>query len=219
MNKQQFYQQWMAAAQAHFDDAWERASNVSNAQTLPGNNPMMGQMPMGYSYGAFPAGMASMPVPPSAMFNMYGGYGYGMPAMPFPQAGMSSGMSSASGMTGMGGMGMGGGMYSYAPPAQSVFGGEFGPPVQAPFATEPVAGHGGSGGSPSRRSRHLEGGSVRPQSVASGDIATPPRRQQRRASGMALSEAGGPVSAWRGSRYELNEQTPRARRSSHANAS
>lgn len=219
MNKQQFYQQWMAAAQAHFDDAWERASNVSNAQTLPGNNPMMGQMPMGYSYGAFPAGMASMPVPPSAMFNMYGGYGYGMPAMPFPQAGMSSGMSSASGMTGMGGMGMGGGMYSYAPPAQSVFGGEFGPPVQAPFATEPVAGHGGSGGSPNRRSRHLDGGSVRPQSVASGDIATPPRRQQRRASGMALSEAGGPVSAWRGSRYELNEQTPRARRSSHANAS
>lgn len=242
--KQQIQAQWMAAAQRHFEDMWERASSVSNAQTAPhGSSANMFQPTYGYSYSQ-PPPMPPMPQMPYGGYGQYPPYGgYGGPQVAFPSGmpgGMPMGMPGMAGAMpgmpgGMPGMPMGGGGYAYGPGVQSVYGGEFGPPV-APGMRETAA-PGSPGGSPSRqRARRTsgvtEGG--RPASIAhnlpsssasvigvpashySQQRATPPRRPgARRSSGLALSEVGGPPSSWRLSAGDELD-TPRAKRVTNA---
>jgi hypothetical protein len=182
--KEQYQTQWMAAARAYFDDAWERASTVSAAQTAPGPGGLGGGPTYGYSY-------QNMPPPPASAYGgypQYSGYpaynGYaGYPGMAMgmggmqPAMGMMPGMPMG-GMNGMGAMPMGampmgmpGNMYSYgAMPTQSVYGGEFGPPV-APFQQPSESGSSprGSPRATARRlSNNMEGKPTRPSSIAHG---------------------------------------------------
>lgn len=238
--KQQIQAQWMAAAQRHFEDMWERASSVSNAQTAP-HGPHSGGMfqpTYGYSYSQ-PPPMPPMPQMPQMP---YGGYpypygGFGGPQVAFPGGMPMAGMPGMPGMPMQGMPPMGGPSagYGYGPGAQSVYGGEFGPPV-APAMRETVPGS--PGGSPSRqRARRSSGqtdiGSARPASVAhnvgsssasvigvpasqySQQRGTPPRRAARRTSGLAMSEVGGPPSSWRASMGD-DLETPRPKRVANA---
>jgi len=244
--KQQYQHQWMAAAQRYFDDAWERASTVSAAQTAPGPHGLgSGGPTYGYSYQNIPA--------PASAYGGYSGFSGYTPygGFPGPQAGYP-GMGGMPGMPGMpmggmpgmpmGGMPMmpmgmpgamppgmpGGSMYSYgAMPAQSVYGGEFGPPV-VPFhqqSEQPSSPR----QSPRSRARRLsntsdiQGGRPSTGMYQSGPGAasvtgvTPSRRPMnpgRRTSTLAMSEVAGPTSgppsSWRRSAAE-DEPTPRKR--------
>lgn len=235
MNKQHMYAQFKAMADAHFEDMWERASSVGTANTAPQAN--MFQQTYGYSYNQPP-----MPMMPPMPYGGYGQYPYGAfgsPQVAFPSGMPMGGMMPPMGGIPMQGMPMGGGGYAYGPGAQSVYGGEFGPPV-APGMRETAPGSGG--GSPSRRARRISGladipaGRVpgRPSSLAQGSSAasvtgvstsgptthygqqrvTPPRRQARRVSGLTSSEAG-PPSSWRTSMGD-DLETPRPKRVTNA---
>lgn len=230
--KQQMQAQWMAAASRYFEDAWERGSVASTAQTAPHMPGMSFPAPTyGYSYqqpppvppGMYPQGFAPGAFPPGYPVGYPGAFGAPPPQMAFP--GMQMGMPG--GMPPMGG----GSMYGYGAPAQSVFGGEFGPPV-AGFTGRP--GGDSPGGSPATRARRVSGAtdiiSGRPASVAHGMSgpgpaarSTPPRPARathaRRGSGLAMSEIGGPPpSSWRRSGGGLDdfEQTPRPKRVTNA---
>ncbi|BEI82997.1 hypothetical protein CcaverHIS002_0308650 [Cutaneotrichosporon cavernicola] len=231
MNKQHMYAQFKAMADRHFEDMWERASSVGTANTAPQTN--MFQQTYGYSYNQPP--MPMMPQMPYGGYTQYPYGGFGGPQVAFPGGMPMGGMMPPMGGMPMQGMPMGGNGYSYGPGAQSVYGGEFGPPV-APGMRENQPGS--PGGSPSRRTRHISGltdvpaGRVtgRPSSVAQGSSsasvtgvsmnqygqqrATPPRRQARRTSGLALSEAG-PSSSWRASMAD-DLETPRPKRVTNA---
>jgi hypothetical protein len=134
--KQQWQAQWMAAAYRASEDEWERASSVSGHpgstsppvppsaafQSLPMNMNMAALMGMGMgmglsSYNAVPYGYQGVPHPQPF-------YGYAPPFQhpgpPQGYPGMSFAHPAAAGQ---------GGMYSYGTAAQSVFGGEFGPPA------------------------------------------------------------------------------------------
>ncbi len=227
MNKQHMYAQFKAMADRHFEDMWERASSVGTANTAPQSN--MFQQTYGYSYNQPP-----MPMMPPMPYGAYAQYPYGAfggPNVAFPGGMPMGGMMPPMGGMPMQGMSMGGGGYSYGPGAQSVYGGEFGPPV-APGMRETAPGS--PGGSPSRRARRISGvtdvPSGRPSSMAQGSSAasvtgvptshysqqraTPPRRQARRTSGLAMSEAG-PPSSWRASMGD-DLETPRPKRVTNA---
>lgn len=221
MMKQQMQLQWMASAQRYFDDAWERASSVSNAQTAPGHGGM-GGMSYGYSYNNMPPPPPAFGYPQMPQFGgfPYGGYpapSVGFPGMPGQMPGMPGGMPGAMPgmpmpMGGMPGMPMGG-MYSYAPPAQSVYGGEFGPPV-APFQQQPEPQP-----SPRSRARRLSsqtdvagnnrgvGSSAASVTGVSGHNVRQ-KAMPRRSSNMDLA---GPPSSWRRSLGAEEEPSPRKR--------
>ena len=111
--KQAWQAQFMAAAYRASEDEWERASAVSGATNQPSSPPVTypppmpmayGMPPMGYPFPSIPNGFASQPM---------GGMPWMYPHPNLPQL-----------------HGGGGGMYTYGPNPQTVFGGDFGPPSQ-----------------------------------------------------------------------------------------
>jgi hypothetical protein len=194
MMKQQWQAQFMAAAYAASEEQWERASSVGTAaDSAPqngyfGQQPMSMNMPFGFQMPGMPVqnqqqmlGMGmpfGMQYPGMSMPMMAGMPNMGMPGMPnmgmpmgmqYPYGMMGQGMP---GMPGMPGMSMpsspqmgAGGMYSYGPGAQSVFGGEFGPPT----------GHRGHS-SPDVRSvsASASGNGINGPSYVSSPLAQPP---------------------------------------------
>ncbi|WWC93754.1 hypothetical protein V866_000590 [Kwoniella sp. B9012] len=136
MMKQQWQMQFMAAAFRASEEEWERASCVSGQtnHTLPAS---FGQASGGYAaqqpYSSMPQmGWGGM----MGQFPM-GGYGYpqGQGLFPNPNQLYGYNMPPQSPGPGFGGSPSQGGMYSYGTGgggAQSVFGGEFGPPPITP---------------------------------------------------------------------------------------
>lgn len=220
--KHQMQAQWMTAASRYFEDCWERASNVSNAQTAPNGPSAFPQPTYGYSY------QPTMPPPPPMFPQGYGqfpgGFPYpypGSPQVAFPGMGMPMQQPVAMGSMGMP-MSSGGGMFSYGGAAQSVYGGEFGPPVAPGMQPEPQ-----SHGSPRRtadpaRRLFAEG---RPSSIASHSAAprqravvppssTPPRRQLPVSSRRSAGRPNSPPSSWHAPAFE--DETPRPKRVTNA---
>ncbi|WWC63272.1 uncharacterized protein I303_105872 [Kwoniella dejecticola CBS 10117] len=131
MMKQQWQMQFMAAAYRASEEEWERQSCVSGQtnHTLPASFGQASQMPnMGWGIGVmgqYPNPMAVYGNPQAQAMFPSQPYGYPIPP-PSPSAGSTLGL----GLNPQGG----GGMYSYGTNmgAQSVFGGEFGPPPITP---------------------------------------------------------------------------------------
>ncbi|WRT68373.1 uncharacterized protein IL334_005349 [Kwoniella shivajii] len=128
MMKQQWQMQFMAAAYRASEEEWEKASAVSGQtnHTLPASfgqgqtqqiQPMWGNMNVNMGMGM------GQQFPNSSSIMNGGSMGYGYPQGGFPPYGYPIPPQTSVG-------GGGGGMYSYGVGAQSVFGGEFGPPSQ-----------------------------------------------------------------------------------------
>ncbi|OCF76158.1 hypothetical protein I204_03457 [Kwoniella mangroviensis CBS 8886] len=135
MMKQQWQMQFMAAALRASEEEWERASCVSGQtnHTLPAS--------FGQASGGYPAHQPYSSMPQMGWGGMMGqfpmvGYGYpqGQGMFPNPNQLYGYNMPPQSPGPGFGGSSSQGGMYSYGTGggAQSVFGGEFGPPPITP---------------------------------------------------------------------------------------
>lgn len=127
--KQQFQAQWMAAAYRASEEEWERASVVSGAATQGGD----GIAPLS-SYASMPQ-LSHFQVPysyPPGWNPQYGGMPMPYPAYPHAFAPPPFGWAPSPQM------GSPGGFYSYAPGAQSVYGGGFGPPAPEVNHNRPI---------------------------------------------------------------------------------